>query len=62
MKTETQSLNVSSTTTVCYQRNTKQLLSLFLKKKRNGIHFIISFQYFINSIVITVKAGFFDNL
>lgn len=27
------------------------------KKKKIGIHFIISFQYFINILVITVKAG-----
>lgn len=28
-----------------------------VKKKKIGIHFIISFQYFINILVITVKAG-----
>lgn len=27
------------------------------KKNAFGIHFIISFQYFINILVITVKAG-----
>lgn len=27
------------------------------EKKSFGIHFIISFQYFINILVITVKAG-----
>ena len=36
----------------------KQLLSLCIQKeKKIGIHFIISFQYFINILVITVKAG-----
>lgn len=40
--------------------------ALYKKKDAFGIHFIIYFQYFINILVITVKAGwvffFFFNL
>lgn len=45
---------------LCDRRETKQLLSLWNNiQVKHGIHFMISFQYFMNSIVITVKAGFF---
>lgn len=41
-----------------YKKSKKKLAAFALYQKvAFGIHFIISFQYFINILVITVKAG-----
>lgn len=41
----------------CVIKRETAAFALYQKKVAFGNHFIISFQYFINILVITVKAG-----